>query len=57
MDILSTNTKWRTMLLGKRINTIMAKITEIKNIPLEEGKLVSDFENILSKIMENLNLS
>ena len=41
----------------KGINTIMAakKYREIKKeFPIEEGKLVSDFENILSKIMDEL---
>ncbi len=41
----------------KGINTIMAakKYREIKKeFPIEEGKLVSDFENILSKIMDDL---
>ena len=41
----------------KGINTIMAakKYREIKKeFPIEEGKLVSDFENILTKIMDDL---
>ena len=41
----------------KGINTIMAakKYREIKKeFPIEEGKLVSDFENILDKIMQDL---
>ena len=51
--------KWKERMLArkKRINSIMTakKFNEIKKeLPLEEGKLVSDFSSVLDKIMSDL---